>query len=277
MAAKALLSLQRECEIEAALSPLLARHGSHGRIDPEAIATSHAIRFAYASFPETFDGHLVFDDGRFFIICNDRLHPRGSPRSRFTLAHELGHYFLHKDVILAGHLPPHFSRVEVPSDDFLEADADFFASRLLLPADAVRQHYAATPGSPLARIAILADHFGTSLTATAYRVLGLGLLPPPAALFRWDNLGRLESRRLSPQTATQGGTFLGLVDAPPPGSLTARSIEHLAADPSTGETHAMAWFPRLSGHDPRDQTALLEHVQPLGHYGWLTLVCAPHE
>src|SRR5258708_7613906 len=82
-----------------------------GRVEPEAIAAREGIAFSYERFPEDFDGTLVHEDGRFFIICNARRAKRGSPRSRFTFAHELGHYFLagHREALVSGKIPRHES------------------------------------------------------------------------------------------------------------------------------------------------------------------------
>jgi len=269
-----LLPPEREAEIARLAEALAQAHFPSGRAEPEDLASAESIAFSYASFVDEFDGVLVSDDGRFFLICNDRLHPRGSPRSRFTFAHELGHYFIpsHRAALASGTWPTHYSRSEYASDSFLEIEADLFAAHLLMPERWFRQRFgSATSDLPL-RLTGLADFFGTSFTATAYRSLKLDLLPPPAALFRWDQLGQLRARKLSDATARLDETFRGLVDTPPAGSVTTRAIEGLSSVAASGASHVMDWFPRLTGYDVHDQQSLCEHVQPLGQHGWLTLL-----
>ena len=60
------------------------------------IAESEDIEVFYDHYDKgTFDGMTVYDDNEFYIHINIDNHNRfNSPRSRFTLAHELGHYFI---------------------------------------------------------------------------------------------------------------------------------------------------------------------------------------
>lgn len=268
------LPFAREGQIAALAGQLTGTRFPAGRVEPEQIATNEGIAFRYAPFPEEFDGILLHEAGRFFIVCNDRVSARGSPRSRFTFAHELGHYFLadHRRALVAGDWPTHYSRVEFRSESPVEMEADLFASNLLLPAASFRAAAAAQPGPGLARIAALAATFGTSVTATAYRALGLELFPAPAAVFRWNQLGAPAGRRMSDATARLGHDYCGLAGRPPGDSATARAIAELAFDSRQGSAPAMDWFPKLSGYRPGDQRFLHEEVMSLGDHGWLTLV-----
>jgi hypothetical protein len=269
-----LLLPEREAEIARLAEALAQEHFPLGRAEPEQLAHTESITFSYASFVDEFDGVLVPEAGRFYLICNDRLHPRGSPRSRFTFAHELGHYFIasHRAALASGTWPTHYSRSEHSSDSFLEIEADLFAAHLLMPERWFLERFATASGDLLTRLAAQADYFGTSFTASAYRALKLELLPSPAALFRWDACGQLRARKLSEATGRLDDTFRGLVDTPPVGSVTARSIDVLSSIPVVGTSHAMDWFPRLTGYGVHDQQSVCEHVQPLGQHGWLTLL-----
>ncbi len=87
----------------------------------------------------------------------------------FSVAHELGHYFLpgHIDAVLADG-DVHESHAGFASGDRDELEADHFAAGLLMPrslfTDAMRR-----AGEGLAAIENLADLCQTSLTATAIR------------------------------------------------------------------------------------------------------------
>ena len=88
---------------------------------------------------------------------------------RFSVAHELGHYFLpcHIDAVL-GDSDIHESRAGFASGDQYELEADHFAANLLMP----NQPFTAamrSAGEGLDAIRHLSDICETSLTATAIR------------------------------------------------------------------------------------------------------------
>ena len=87
----------------------------------------------------------------------------------FSIAHELGHYFLpgHIDAVLAsGNV--HESHAGFASDDRYEMEADHFAAMLLMP-DSLFTNAMRAAGDGLAAIERLAEKCRTSLTATAIR------------------------------------------------------------------------------------------------------------
>lgn len=89
---------------------------------------------------------------------------------RFTIAHELGHYFLpeHPEYLFQGRDGVHESRSGFISDDFYEKQADHFAKELLMPEDlflaALRES-----GVDFPAITSLASKCKTSITATSIR------------------------------------------------------------------------------------------------------------
>ena len=94
-----------------------------------------------------------------------------TPRRRFTLSHELGHWVCqHQE----GRSVPVFCRaneVGVGEGRLLEREANVFAAELLMPADVVR--IAAGGGE-------VAAQFGVSDEAMAWRLYSLGLGARPA-------------------------------------------------------------------------------------------------
>jgi len=88
----------------------------------------------------------------------------------FTVAHELGHYFLpgHPEYLFQGRDGTHESRSGFISEDFYEKQADYFAKELLMPQDlfcaALRESGVGFPA-----IMSLASKCKTSITATAIR------------------------------------------------------------------------------------------------------------
>ena len=89
---------------------------------------------------------------------------------RFTVAHELGHYFLpgHAEHLFPNGDGLHKSRSGFISGDRYERQADYFASALLMPENLFRQR-ANRAGRGFAAIEKLAKEFQTSVTATAIR------------------------------------------------------------------------------------------------------------
>lgn len=117
-----------------------------------------------------FDGALFPDDGRkrWLLLYNNALKSLG--RIKFTQAHELGHYLLHR------HERECFQCTDEDMVDFdlderdIEAEADYFASTLLMPLDDFRAQMGTE--SNLDAISGCADRYGVSLTAALLRWLG---------------------------------------------------------------------------------------------------------
>ncbi len=113
--------------------------------------------FAYGA------GLFVNDDVFPVIVVNSR---QPSTRQRFTVAHELGHYYLrHKRSSFAE--PGGASRQE--------RDAECFAANLLMPAAWVRRYWRTYAANPENRVSLLADLFEVSRAALKVRLKELGL------------------------------------------------------------------------------------------------------
>lgn len=114
------------------------------------------------SLPNEISGRIerVGTDG-FRITVNGR-HPLN--RRRFTLAHEIGHYVLHRDLIGDGITDDALYRSAL-NDDF-ERQANRFAADVLMPARLVREAFRAGIRSFVA----LAKHFLVSADAARIRM-----------------------------------------------------------------------------------------------------------
>ena len=91
-------------------------------------------------FPDTVDALFIEDGQNTFAAVNARQHPH---RQRFSLAHELGHYFLHKhftaeDPITIDAPPSEESDFGTKSP--IEIEADIFAGELLVPFEMLKTH-----------------------------------------------------------------------------------------------------------------------------------------
>lgn len=267
------LSPAREREIATLAERIALRAFSAGRVEPEQIALREGISFCYSSFAGELDGVLAHGDGRFFIFCNERRSRRGAPRSRFTFAHELGHYFIpdHRRAVMAGKCGARYRRSEFAWDPTFEKEADLFAANLLMPATLFKAN-AADGVLDLKRISALASDYGVSPVAAAYRAIELELLPAPAAVFQWDRRGEAIGRKMSRVTYLRSLPFAGTAPMPPPCSVTARAIARRARGVQDDFIAAPEWFPECDCVDDFLGLELHEEVMALGRFGWITLV-----
>ncbi|MDR2741722.1 MAG: ImmA/IrrE family metallo-endopeptidase [Treponema sp.] len=118
-------------------------------------------------------GMLVRVGDDYCIVYSTYYHNSGF--ERFSIAHELGHYFLddHPRINTDG---LHKSNAGFISKDYYEQEADIFASGLLMPEDLFRDYQGNYPIG-LDGIIGMADLCQTSLTATAIRYVELASKP----------------------------------------------------------------------------------------------------
>lgn len=106
---------------------------------------------------EFVSGYLKKTDGRWIIGVNSLHHPN---RQRFTVAHELGHYFLHRD---QGPFEDGLLFRKENQFNLREREANEFAALLLMPSLDFKRAISNSP------IDIVAKSFGVSKQAAEYR------------------------------------------------------------------------------------------------------------
>lgn len=131
-------------------------------IDVQRVASHQGLTVRYVSREAGFAGRLL--RRRMEIQVNPNIHRH---RQRFTIAHEIGHYALgHDPVVGIFNERAHADPIR-PN----EAQANHFASELLMPESLVRQHW------PKARdFRALAAQFDVSPEAMFYQLDRLDLL-----------------------------------------------------------------------------------------------------
>lgn len=113
------------------------------------------------SLPEDCSGQLFPEEKR-IVLRHDLVDNRSTlGRKNFTLAHELGHWLMHQ--VVAGERPARLCRTSKVGQ--IEFEADEFAWRLLMPADAVLRYYhgLANEYSREAKLALTAEAFQVSV------------------------------------------------------------------------------------------------------------------
>ena len=137
-------------------------------VDPIALASALDIEVrAKPAHSQGVSGMFLHVNNKYGIAYTTHIANIGF--QNFSVAHELGHYFLpgHTDAVLADG-DVHESRAGFTSGDRYEMEADHFAASLLMPRllfmEAMR-----TSGEGIAAIEKLANLCRTSLTATGIR------------------------------------------------------------------------------------------------------------
>ena len=100
------------------------------------------------------------------ILVEARLVENGQDgRLRFTIAHELAHWILHREMIVESNREAALD--ESACESKMEGQADFFASVLLMPIGAVKRYYHSLYGKCRQSevVASAAEHFGVSKQA----------------------------------------------------------------------------------------------------------------
>ncbi|MBX9685877.1 MAG: ImmA/IrrE family metallo-endopeptidase [Candidatus Obscuribacterales bacterium] len=151
-------------------------------VDVVKIATMHKIRVHTEDLEDDVSGMMVTcEDGSVSIVVNSGHHKN---RHRFSIAHELGHYFLHRAMspIFVDSNKVFFRDARAAEgNNKQEIEANAFAAELLMPETKVRQYF---PSSfSLMEVEQLADDiekvakkFGVSSAALSIRLHRLGIL-----------------------------------------------------------------------------------------------------
>ena len=147
---------------------------------PFEIARKEGIELLPGSFSDGFDGRIRYvPEISSFVISFRKDGPgRTKGRVRFTLAPELGHYFLHRDYLLSEQC--HSSKSNFTSKEQMEVEADQFASSLLMPMDLFRSRikFLRSSVADLGDLVKLANNeFQTSITSTVLRYCSSDIEP----------------------------------------------------------------------------------------------------
>ena len=150
----------------------------------EAIIEEETLKVFYDDYGRnTFDGLTMFEPStdEFYIHINTARGNRpNSPKGRFTLAHELGHYMLphHRLALMRGTMQPHGSISYLTDNKSwkIEREADDYAASLLMPLGPFNA-FAKGKTFDFQLFQDLADVFMVSLSAAALRFVEIGNYP----------------------------------------------------------------------------------------------------
>lgn len=134
-------------------------------VDVTRVAAALGLRVLYEPMTDEMSGYLERRGADWVVGVNSR---HSGVRQRFTIAHEIAHFVLHRrqqqefrDVI--------FTRRSMDRDD-MERQADAFAAQLLMPdADVIND-----VRSGITNVNVLAERYNVSALAMKYRLINLG-------------------------------------------------------------------------------------------------------
>lgn len=247
---------------------------SHTCVDPLKIIDALGITYSFGHYKDAFDGLLECKDGEFHIYCNlDRVEDASSPRARFTLAHELGHYFIdeHRNALLNGRVPGHSSFCDFESENAVEREADHFAAHLILPKNKFIKA-AKKEDIGLQGILSISRKFGASITSTTIRYIDEAL--GKAVAIKWNSDG-FQWRKISNELFNSGlkktiESSEKIVRNSPTWKIMNGQPPSPAEFFSAGSTIS-AWFPFINEKWQRNEV-LVEEAISLGRFGILTFL-----
>ena len=238
-----------------------------------------AVEYSRQCFPDSpvgkvdgqaldgFEGMLTANKSRskWLILYNSAVRSEG--RKRFTIAHEFGHYILHR------HQKVQF---ECGDDDIetgdgnerdIEGEADLFSSTLLMPLDDFRRQVSGQPVS-FDMLGHCADRYGVSLTAAALRWTEIADKRAILVASRDDHLLWAKSNDAAFKSGVYFATRKHTIEVP---RAALAHSNNCTASSQDQITRAQAWFPREPATMP-----LTEMTRVAGQYDYtLTLLLMP--
>lgn len=191
-------------------------------------------------------GVITYDDETYY-----------EPRIKFSIAHELGHFFLHR-------LNPHEVYEDTDADfrqkgrrSNREAEADEFASELLMPTplfiESIKMSGLMDPDFNLARY--LASDFNVSLTAASMQLVSCRIYCCALVVAK-D--GQVCWFHADPKFKYRSQLFDVVRNQVPPNSYISDYYENGITDFQADEIDAVCWFP-----DTNISEKLFEHSLPI--------------
>lgn len=175
----------RRKQIRQLVEALLNKSGTRsGHVPVENIARQHGITIRLDEVDDDLSGFLYRDQGSGSAIIgvNKRHHEN---RRRFTIAHELGHYFLHQgekvhlDSDPSGFVINLRGPLSKTGESKDEKEANYFAAELLMPAKMIERDFENKSLDLLNEdeyLGKLAKKYKVSIQALTFRLASLGYI-----------------------------------------------------------------------------------------------------
>ncbi|MBC8468135.1 MAG: ImmA/IrrE family metallo-endopeptidase [Planctomycetes bacterium] len=224
------------------------------------------IRTRPANYGNKFDGRIEYiSDKNIFILYHPKLI---SPRVRFSIAHELGHFYIpeHRKLLLSG--KSHNSKAGFISNKRLEREADEFASHLLVPESYLNELLFKKTFLTLKDLLKLANELQVSATAMTIRYVKM--TPEPCAVILSQE-GQQKFYLASEEMEYTGFQWRGCKDIPWNSASAKASKNQGSGEVFEEETDSGVWFSKR-----KRERKIWEEAFPLGYTGLvLTLLSDP--
>ncbi len=223
------------------------------------IQTEGNIRARPSNYGEKFDGRIEYIRKKkiFILYYPDVI----TPRVRFSIGHELGHFYIpeHRKLLLSG--ISHNSQSGFISDQRLEREADEFSSYLLIPQSHLKKLLWQKEFLTLRDILELSNQYKTSATAMAIRYVNM--TPEPCAIILSQD-GQQKFYWPSEEMDYRGFKWRGNRNIPLNSATSEASKNQCSGKvyENNNETNSSMWFSTR-----KKECNLWEEAFPLGYTG----------
>lgn len=235
-------------------------------VDPLRISENESLRVELLPNADRRFGRIEFvkEACNFIAYCSDAI-KYDDPVARFSLCHELGHFFIeeHRQLLING--KSHNSKSGFICNTLLEREADEFAAKLLIPPMFFKEHIGQNQRLSLDGLIDLANLCKSSLTSACIRYIKSDI-EPCALVMISKNEGIL---RYSPSESARKGGFANLGHKTIPETSVVRKA--IQAGTTKGSVHKAQSSTREWFSSKRREAQLWEEAFVLGNTG-LTLV-----
>lgn len=268
------LQMSRRQELSELAESVVELHSPRpGPVDLVNILLENGIRLHPDHFLEDFDAVIVPNAKKFHIHLNLRkvAGNQNAPRAKFSVAHELGHYFIdeHRTRLLSEPAKPSLCGLFDGNERQEEDEADHFAANLIMPPSRFKKA-AHGQGSPLETILSLSRKFDTSLTATALQFINH--VSDRAMVIRWTPDGKVAWALPGSGYRAEGyrTVLFKTPDKLPKDSATAKVISG-KRDNEQGALTMANVFQNVALAGQRN-LVVKEEAIALGDYGFMTII-----
>lgn len=257
--------------IERVAATVLA-HGFSGNppVDVFTIAREEGILLVPGAFTESFCGRIEYHakERAFLLFHPDIRQARFPSRVRFSVGHELGHYFLdhHRERLIAG--ARHSSKSGFISEDPMEREADEFAAALLVPETELRRAVSRRGFLVLKEVLAIANRWETSPISAAIRY---AKYTSEACVVVLSKGQEVVFAIASEEGRARGLGFIPKGTSVPDESASLQAWQSRVADDPVGKSiSSRAWNPSTY----RD-VSLWEEAVALGNTDWTLAILVP--
>jgi len=226
-------------QVEQLADEVLAAFGQQLPVGIHQIAREEGIELAEGDFDDDFHGRIEYltEVGSFVIYHPSLTFNQYPSRVRFSIAHELGHYYIptHRELLMTG--CSHNSTEGFSHKDAIERQADTFAAALLIPSAELKRRMGKRGFLSLPHILKLADDCKASIQATAFRYTRFAKEPHLAFVSENDKVLYC----FASEEARAMGYWTLRSQTVPDGSTTKKAAA--SQNIEEGKTESEFWFP----------------------------------